>query len=164
MSLTVGIDPGSYVTGYGLVENNGREIVYLDSGIIKVEKKVSRPERLLQIKKGMDKILKKFNPVDVAVEGIFVSKNVKSAFSLAEVRGVILLSAAQAGKQIFEYSPREVKRSVVGMGAATKEQVSRMVGKLLNLDHKPATTDETDALAIGFCHLLRISGKLGGLL
>jgi crossover junction endodeoxyribonuclease RuvC len=152
------------VTGYGLVENRGRDIVYLDSGIIRVKKNTPRPERLLQIKNELDEVIRKFNPVDVAVEDIFMSRNVKSAFSLAEVRGVILLSAIQAGKQIFEYSPREVKRSVVGIGSATKEQVSTMVGKLLKLDHKPATTDETDALAVGFCHILRISGKLGGLI
>lgn len=164
MPLTVGIDPGSYVTGYGLVDERGREIKYLDSGVIKVDKRMPRPERLLRIKDGLDKILLKYDPVDVAVEGIFMSKNVKSVFSLAEVRGVVLLSAIQAGKQIFEYSPREVKRSVVGMGSATKNQVAAMVGKLLKLDYAPATLDETDALAIGFCHLLRISSKLGGLL
>lgn len=164
MPLTIGIDPGSYVTGYGLVEKRGQEILYLDSGVIKVDKKIPRPERLLQIKNGLDKILLKYDPFDVAVEGIFMSKNVKSVFSLAEVRGIILLSAVQAGKQVFEYSPREVKRSVVGMGGATKEQVAAMVGKLLKLDHHPETLDETDALAIGFCHILRISSKLRGLL
>ncbi len=163
MPLTVGVDPGSYVTGYGLLENNGREIVYLDSGVIKIKKKTQRAERLLQIKDKLDEILEKYDPDDVAVETIFMSKNVKSAFSLAEVRGVILLSAIQAGKRIFEYSPREVKCSVTGTGAANKTQVAVMVGKLLKLNKKPATTDETDALAIAFCHILRISGKLGEL-
>ncbi len=163
MPLTVGVDPGSYVTGYGLVENRGREIVYLDSGIIKIKKGTPRAERLLQVKDGLDEILEKYGPDDVAVETVFISKNVKSAFSLAEVRGVILLSAIQAGKRIFEYSPREVKCSVTGTGTATKMQVAAMVGKLFKLNEQPATTDETDALAIAFCHILRISSKLGEL-
>ncbi|MDZ7861135.1 MAG: crossover junction endodeoxyribonuclease RuvC [Candidatus Krumholzibacteriota bacterium] len=164
MPITVGIDPGSYVTGYGLLEKRGREIVCLGSGIIRVKRKTPRPERLLMVKNGLDKILRKFDPDDVAVEGIFMSRNVKSVFSLAEVRGVILLSAVQAGKNIFEYSPREVKCGVVGTGAATKRQVAAMVDKLLKLKHKPETADETDAIAIAFCHILRISSKLGGLI
>ena len=164
MSITVGIDPGSYVTGYGLLEKQGREIECLDSGIIKVKRKTPRPERLLMVKNGLDRILDKFDPDDVAVEGIFMSRNVKSVFSLAEVRGVILLAAAEAGKNIFEYSPREVKRGVVGTGTATKRQVAAMVDKLLKLKHKPETADETDAIAIAFCHISRISSKLGGLI
>jgi len=164
MSLTLGIDPGSYCTGYGLARSESGRNIYVDSGIIKVGKKKERAQRLKEIKDQIDRVLEIHDPDDVAIEGIFISKNPKSAFALGEARGVILLAAAQAEKNIFEYSPREVKRSVAGSGNAHKSQVAAMIIKLLNLEHKPETSDETDALAIAFCHLVRRSSRLKGLI
>lgn len=164
MSLTLGIDPGSYCTGYGLALSEGGRNVYVDSGVIRVGKKKNRAVRLKEIKERIDRVIETHNPDDVAIEGIFISKNPRSAFALGEARGVILLAAAEAGKNIFEYSPREVKRSVTGSGNAHKSQVAAMISKLLNLEHQPESSDETDALAIAFCHLTRQASRLKGLI
>ena len=100
----------------------------------------------------------------MAVEKVFVAKNPKSALTLGEARGVILLAAAEAGIEVFEYSAREVKGSVVGAGGAHKSQVAAMVGKLLGMKRDPETEDETDALAVAFCHCLRGTGIAGRML
>jgi len=164
MSLTLGIDPGSYCTGYGLARSEGTRNIYVDSGVIRIARKKSRGERLKEIKEGVDRIVSRHDPEDIAIEGIFISKNPKSAFALGEARGVIILSAMEAGKNIFEYSPREVKRSVAGNGNAHKSQVAAMISKLLSLERIPESSDETDALAIAFCHLVRRSSRLRGLI
>ncbi|UCF05129.1 MAG: crossover junction endodeoxyribonuclease RuvC [bacterium] len=163
MSLTLGIDPGSHITGYGIVERQGRDIRYIASGIIRVGRSKSKPERLLTIKQKLDEVLQRFAPDAVAVEEIFMAKNPKSTLTLGEVRGVILVAAAGAGVPVFEYTPREVKSSVVGAGAAHKSQVAAMVSRLLKPDHEPATVDETDALAVAFCHSLRATSAAGRL-
>lgn len=163
MPLTLGIDPGSYQTGYGIARIEKKDIVYVDSGVIKVGRNIPRAQRLVEIKEGIDGVISRFDPDDIAVESVFIARNPKSVLSLGESRGVILLAAAQAGKRIFEYSPREVKRSVVGTGAADKNQVAKMVEKIFELQSPPSAFDETDALAVAFCHLLRCSSKLGDL-
>lgn len=114
----------------------------------------------MEIKEGVDGIIRRFDPDEIAVESIFIARNPKSALALGESRGVILLSAVEAGKKIFEYSPREIKRSVVGNGAAHKSQVARMIEKLFRFERRPSSSDESDALAVVFCHHLRISSKL----
>lgn len=162
MPVTVGIDPGSRITGYGVVEQKGREILYVDSGIIRSGSSGSRPERLLRIKQGLDEVLRRHGPASLAVEQIFMAKNPKSTLALGEVRGIVMLAAAEAGIHVYEYSPREIKSSVVGKGAATKEQVAAMIKRLLEVGHAPETEDETDALAVAFCHVLRASGFTGG--
>ena len=158
MSLIVGIDPGSRITGFGVVERQGARISYVDSGVIRCGPRDERPERLRKIKAALDEMLERHHPDCLAVEEIFVSKNPRSTLTLGEVRGVVILAAAEAGIPVFEYSPREVKSSVVGRGAAQKGQVAAMIGRLLEYDHEPATEDETDALAVAFCHGLRESG------
>lgn len=163
MPVTVGIDPGSRVTGYGVVEQRGRDILYIDSGVVRNGSSSSRPERLRRIKQVLDEVLRRHSPASLAVEKIFIAKNPKSIFVLGEVRGVVLLAAAEAGVPVYEYSPREVKSSVVGKGAATKGQVAAMIQRLLEVGHTPETEDETDALAVAFCHVLRVSGFTGGL-
>ena len=106
----------------------------------------------------LDALIGERSPEAMALEEIFFSKNPKSTMILGEVRGVVLLAAAEGGVDVFEYSAREVKGSVVGSGAAHKSQVSGMIRKILSLDHEPESEDETDALAVAFCHALRISG------
>jgi crossover junction endodeoxyribonuclease RuvC len=163
VALTIGIDPGSRITGYGIVEGRGREVTYIASGIIRATMKSPRPQRLLEIKSRLDEVLSQYRPDAMAVEEIFMSKNPKSTLTLGETRGVILLSAAEAGIPVHEYTPREVKRSIVGAGAAHKSQVAAMVARLLGFDREPETEDETDALAVAFCHMLRMSGAVGRL-
>ncbi|MBN2184252.1 MAG: crossover junction endodeoxyribonuclease RuvC [Candidatus Krumholzibacteriota bacterium] len=161
MSLTVGIDPGSRITGFGVVEKKGSSIVYVASGIIRVDTKKPKHLRLMDIKTGLDDVITRHEPSAIAIEDIFVARNPKSALTLGEARGVALLASAEAGVDVFEYSAREVKRSVAGSGAAHKSQVAFMIGKLLMMDKEPATEDETDALAVAFCHVLRTSGIAG---
>lgn len=163
LSLVIGIDPGSRITGYGVVESRGGTIKYVGSGIIKVDPKDSRPARLAGIKKELDLVLLRYKPSSLAVEDVFIAKNPKSALKLGEARGVILLAAAEAGMEVFEYSAREVKRAMVGAGGAHKSQVASMVGKLLGMKKVPESADETDALAVAFCHALRKTGLIGRL-
>jgi crossover junction endodeoxyribonuclease RuvC len=163
VSLTVGIDPGSRVTGYGVLERRGRDIIYVDSGIIRCRDGEERPRRLRRIKEMLDEVIKRYRPSSLAVEEIFMSKNPKSTLALGEVRGVVLLAAEEAGVPVYHYTPREVKSSVVGKGAADKRQVAAMIGRLLEFEKQPETEDETDALAVAFCHVLRESGAIGGL-
>lgn len=160
MSLIVGIDPGSRITGYGVIERRRSHISYVDSGIIRCGSRDERPERLRKIKMALDSVLERHHPDSLAVEKIFVSKNPRSTLTLGEVRGVVILAAAEAGISVFEYSPREVKNSVVGKGSAQKGQVAAMIGRLLEFDREPETDDETDALAVAFCHSLRESGAM----
>jgi crossover junction endodeoxyribonuclease RuvC len=155
LPVIIGIDPGSRVTGYGLVEKRGSGIVYIGSGAIKVRAADPMPARLAAIKRGLDEVLREFQPAAAAIEEVFVSKNPKSALKLGQARGVAILAAAEAGLEVFEYSPREVKASVTGSGSAHKSQVGAMVVRLLRPGHEPACEDETDALAVAFCHALR---------
>ncbi len=161
MPVIIGIDPGSRVTGYGLVEKRGSGIVYIGSGVIRLRASDPMPERLASIKRGLDEVLSEYRPGAMAVEDIFVSKNPKSALKLGQARGVVILAAAEAGIEVFEYAPREVKASVTGTGSAHKSQVGAMIVRLLRTDHEPACEDETDALAVAFCHALRSGSPVG---
>lgn len=149
--IILGIDPGSYNVGYGILQIEKRKIVAAGCDTIIIKSKLQLAERLVQIQVGMDKIIAEYKPDIAVVETIFYGKNIKSAFTLGHARGVIMLSLAQHNIEIVEYSPREVKKSVVGNGNASKEQVGYMVQKILNLSTKPKTEDAADALAIALC-------------
>ena len=149
--IILGIDPGSLNVGYGIIQVEKRKIVAAGCDTIKINPKIQLTERLVQIHLGMDKIIAEYKPEIAVVETIFYGKNIKSAFTLGHARGVILLALAQHNITIEEYSPREVKKSVVGNGNASKEQVAYMVQKILNLSTKPKTEDAADALAIALC-------------
>lgn len=164
MTVILGIDPGSRITGYGVVRCDKSRITFIASGIIRPSVKKDKAKRLIKIKNELDRVLETYNPDYVAVEKIFVAKNPKSSLALGEARGVVLISAAQFGAPIYEYSPKEIKRSVVGKGSAHKDQVAVMIGKLLVIDHEAESRDETDALAVAFCHALRETGVLERLL
>ena len=155
MSLVIGVDPGSRVTGWGLVDARGAAIRYAGSGVIRAGDRLPLPERLLAVSRGLVEVIGRFAPEAFALEEVFMAKNPRSTLVLGEARGVALLAAAAAGLPVFEYSTREVKMSVVGAGGAHKSQVAAMMGRLLQLDHEPATEDETDALAVAFCHAAR---------
>ncbi len=155
VSLVIGVDPGSRITGWGLLRRSGREIAYVGSGIIRTPGRAPAPERLLAIRSGLAEVIVRFRPDVLAVEDVFMAKNPRSTLTLGQARGIALLAAAEAGIPVFEYSTREVKMSVVGAGAAHKSQVAAMVGRLLRLDHEPETEDETDAIAVAFCHAAR---------
>ena len=147
----MGVDPGVVATGFGVVEM-GRDgfIHYLGSGVVRPRRMLAFSHRLQQIYHGLCQQIEKFGPQLMAVESPFYAKNVKSAMLLGQARGVALLAAAEAGVDVQEYSPLEVKQAVVGYGRAGKEQVQAMIRALL---HPPAglTADAADALAVALC-------------
>jgi crossover junction endodeoxyribonuclease RuvC len=152
----IGIDPGSIVTGYGVVEYHLRQIKLVTCGAINTPSKKNFPERLKMIYEGICQILKDFHPQFVSIEDVFYAKNIQAVLKLGQTRGVVMLAAANFEIPIVEYSPRKVKQAVTGNGAASKEQVSRAVGQILELSSTPTPHDVTDALAAAICHCHRI--------
>lgn len=155
--VIMGVDPGSSVTGYGLVKT-GRsdEISLLDYGIIKTDPGFQQKDKLKKIYDGLVKVLRKSKPDEFAIEEAFYSKNVKATMVMGQVRGVAILAAAQAKIPVAEYSPREIKQSTVGSGNASKSQVQFMVKNLLGLKEIPEPEDAADALAVALCHAQKI--------
>lgn len=158
--IILGIDPGSCITGYGVIQIVGSQLNYLDSGCIKIAN-IAFSERLEKIFTGLQHIIDQHKPNEVAVEQVFMHINPNSALKLGQARGAALTVAAIAKLVVSEYSARQVKQSVVGYGAASKQQVQHMVRLLLNLDRSPQV-DAADALAIAICHAqARQSGDRG---
>jgi crossover junction endodeoxyribonuclease RuvC len=151
MKRVLGIDCGSNATGYGLIDTDAHLSQMVASGVIRTRPQSPFPERLHQISQALRGLIQLHLPVEVAVEGVFYSINVRSALQLGHVRGVALLVAAEAGLPIFEYSPLQIKSSVVGYGRAEKSQVQEMITLLLRLDARPPE-DAADALAVAVCH------------
>ncbi|MDP3560779.1 MAG: crossover junction endodeoxyribonuclease RuvC [Legionellaceae bacterium] len=150
MTLILGIDPGSRVTGYGLIREHNRQLHYVDSGCIRTSEGAFS-DRLLQIFNGICYLMEQFNPNEVAIEQVFIYKNPSSALKLGHARGVAMVACASHRIQISEYSARQVKQSLVGYGAAEKDQVKQMVVNILMLSDAPQS-DAADALAIAVCH------------
>ncbi|OGF46037.1 MAG: crossover junction endodeoxyribonuclease RuvC [Candidatus Firestonebacteria bacterium RIFOXYC2_FULL_39_67] len=149
----LGIDPGIATTGYGLIENKGSNLCLVDYGCILTTPKMPVPERLNKLFNELSKLIKKQKPDEVAIEELFFAKNVKTAMSVSQARGVIVLSCIRSGmKAVNEYTPLEVKMALVGYGRAEKQQVQKMVTTLLNLKEMPKPDDAADALAIAVCH------------
>ncbi len=147
------IDPGIGITGFSIIDSNMKKSSLSAYGTIKPKPKDSLPKRLNYLFEEVNKILDQFSPDVLAVEDIFYSKNVKSAMILGQARGSIILAAAQADIPIHEFAPRKVKLSVCGNGAASKEQVSYMVTKILRLKEPPRPLDVSDAMAVGLCYI-----------
>ena len=155
--VIMGVDPGSSVTGYGLVKTRpGNEISLLDYGTIKTDSGFQPEEKLKTIYDGLVKVLRKSRPDEFAIEEAFYSKNAKTAMVMGQVRGVAILAAAQSQIPVAEYSPREIKQSIVGSGNASKSQVQFMVKNLLGLKKIPEPEDAADALAVALCHAQKI--------
>ena len=149
----LGIDPGSEVTGWGVVEGTPRRYRMVDYGVVKASPRERFAARLLKVHEGVELLLEKFKPDVCAVEESFFAVNAKTALKLGHVRGVVLLAAERAGVEIAEYAPRLIKQTVVGYGAAEKHQVQEMVRVLLSLKKLPTPFDASDALAVAICHL-----------
>ncbi len=147
----LGIDCGTERTGYGVIESDGRTHHVVVSGVIRTRPAEAMDRRLLAIAQGLREVIRQHVPGSVAVEEVFQAANVKSALKLAQARGVALLAAAEAGLPLGEYSPLEIKMSVVGYGHADKRQVQMMVTSLLCLNETPPE-DASDALAVAICH------------
>ena len=149
----LGVDPAvAGATGYGVIEIEGSATRLMRFGALKLPLRASFDDRLCQIHRLIAGLIEEFSPQAVAVEAVFTALNMRTALKLAEMRGVVLLAAAQARVPAQSYSPREVKASVAGFGAASKQQIQRMVAALLGLAECPQPTDAADALAIALCH------------
>ena len=149
----MGIDPGSLCTGYGIVEETGGQLTSIHFGSIASKSKSPFEQRLKSIYDGLASVMEEFRPDAIAVEDIFFAANAKSTIKLGQTRGVALLAAVKAEITLAEYSPLEVKQSVVGYGRADKHQVRDMVTAILKLQQKPEPLDVSDALAVAICHL-----------
>jgi len=152
--LALGLDPGTATTGYGLVrllDNNGLQAV--EYGVISTPKEMNDAKRLSMLYTRLNEILTSFHPETSAVEKLFFQKNVRTALAVGQARGVLLLALSQAGLDVAEYTPNEVKQAVTGYGSADKRQVQEMVRIQLALDGIPKPDDAADALAIAICHL-----------
>ncbi|SHG98588.1 Holliday junction endonuclease RuvC [Thermosyntropha lipolytica DSM 11003] len=150
--LILGIDPGTAITGYGLVDTRrGREVL-ITYGVITTPAEMEMPLRLFKIQSELSAIINEFKPEAAAVEDIFYHRNAKTVITVAQARGVALCTLAASGIKTAEYTPLQVKQAVVGYGGADKKQVQSMVKYILKLDHIPRPDDAADALAVAICH------------
>lgn len=149
--LVLGVDPGSLVTGYGLVKKEGGTLTYVGGGKISFPHPWPFHQRIHRIFSSLVEIIETYHPEEMSIEDIFFAKNVKSALKIGHARGAALVAAVQGGVKVFEYTPLQIKQSVVGYGRATKEQVRAMVKVLLKLDTQ-FSLDTSDALAVAICH------------
>jgi crossover junction endodeoxyribonuclease RuvC len=150
----LGVDPGSIVTGWGLVEIEGNKLRHVANGVIGTSAAFCQADRLLQIHCGIEEIIKHYRPTALSLEKVFLSHNAQSALKLGQARGMAMLAAAQNQISVSEYSATEIKVAVVGYGHASKEQIQKMVGALLGL-RGSLRADAADALAAAICHLHR---------
>ncbi|WP_087026088.1 crossover junction endodeoxyribonuclease RuvC [Thaumasiovibrio subtropicus] len=163
MSIILGIDPGSRVTGYGVIRQRGRHLEYMGSGCIRTSS-TELPERLRQIYAGVAEVITQFSPDNFAIEQVFMARNADSALKLGQARGSAIVAAVNAGLPVSEYAARLIKQAVVGNGGADKTQVQHMVTSVLKLTATPQA-DAADALAVAICHahtnktLIAMSGQ-----
>jgi crossover junction endodeoxyribonuclease RuvC len=154
--LALGVDPGTAVTGYGLVRLDSRRAMQLvECGVIRTRPRDPLAERLLEIYVGITAIIGRTHPDLLAVEDVFFSRNVRTTVTLGHARGVVLLAGAQAAIPVHEFPPAEVKKAVTGAGAATKEQVQFMVARMLRLRTPPSPADAADGVAVAMTALMR---------
>jgi len=157
--IILGIDPGTNITGFGIIKYEKNNYNRVASGIIKLPSSKPIPERLKIIYEELVSLIKKYKPDEFAIETAFYGKNVQSAMKIGYARGVSILAAAHNQIPTSEYSPREIKKSVVGKGAASKQQVYFMVKNLLDIKKEKMKFDETDALAVALCHAFRMTRR-----
>jgi crossover junction endodeoxyribonuclease RuvC len=152
--VVLGVDPGSHITGFGVITQEGTRLIHVRSGSITAPGASPLQMRLSFIHNGLVEVIQETRPSVLAIESVFYGKNVRSTVSLAHARGVALLAAAQFELPVVEYSPMEVKKAVIGFGRASKDQVAEMMRRLFRAPTLPESgVDTTDALAIALCHL-----------
>ena len=150
--MILGIDPGIAIVGYGVLEYKNSKFRVIDYGAITTPSTMDTLKRLEIIYKGIDMLIKNYNIDEVGIEELFFNKNVKTAITVAQARGVIMLGCVHNDKPVYEYTPLQVKQGVVGYGRADKKQVQQMVTSYLNLKQVPKPDDVADALAVAICH------------
>ena len=154
----LGVDPGTTVLGYSIIEIHRDQITLLDLGIIKLDKKSDHQTRLKEIFLQLQEVIETYMPQVMVIEAPFFGKNVQSMLKLGRAQGVAMAAAMTMGLEIAEYSPKKIKKAVTGNGNAAKEQVAAMLSHLISKDVLHASLDATDALATAYCHYLKISG------
>ncbi len=152
MMIIMGIDPGTAITGYGLINKENNRLTLLEYGVIRTEKDIPANLRLLEVFEGINELIDRFKPEHIAIEELFFNKNTKTALSVGQSRGVIILAAELKGVRTFEYTPLQVKQAVVGYGRADKKQVQFMVKAIMDMKEIAKPDDAADALAISICH------------
>jgi crossover junction endodeoxyribonuclease RuvC len=150
--IVLGLDPGSAITGYGLLRVEGSKLTVMDYGTLETHKGPSDAARLLDLYEQAEGLISRAKPEAVAIEHLFFGRNVNTMLSVGRASGVLILAAVRAGVQVSEYSPGQVKMAVVGTGTADKKQVQFMVQRILNLKETPRPDDVADALALAICH------------
>lgn len=160
--LILGIDPGLAIVGYGLIDHTPPHFTTVAYGAITTPAHTAVEDRLSLIYDGMCALIDKYHPTELAIEELFFTNNITTGISVAEARGVILLAARKKGVKIYEYTPLQVKQSVVGYGKAEKKQVQMMVKTILKLDKMPKLDDTADALAIAICHAHTGASRIKG--
>lgn len=157
----LGIDPGTAITGYGVVDKADGNVKFVGAGVIRTAKEEAMPNRLMAIHDGLEELITEFKPEAVAVELLFFAQNVTTAMTVAQARGVVLMTAAEHGLPVFEYTPLQVKQTLTGYGRADKAQMQQMVKMLLKLKQIPKPDDAADGLAIALTHSSQLSlGKV----
>jgi len=156
------VDPGTTVTGYGLVAGDAGSFELLECGVVRPDPDGDLTRKLVDIHRGLDGVLERWDPEVVAVEGIFYGRNARTAAVLGHARGVVVMTAGLRELEVAEYSPSRIKNAVVGSGNASKEQVGYMVRKHLSLKEAPSPADAADGCAAALCHLLVGTGPLAG--
>lgn len=155
-TVVLGVDPGTAVTGYGVVaRSRGGAVSLLECGVIRTSSGHSLAERILEIHEGIREVIRRFGPTDMSVEDVYHGRNAHTALTLGHSRGAILLAGSLSDLPVSEYTAPEIKKAVAGNGRATKEQVAFMVQKLLRLESAPRPDDAADGVAAALCHCLR---------
>ncbi len=158
--IILGVDPGTLVTGFAVIELHSGSMKMLDAGLVKNSAAMTMPIRLKSIYDALTAVINEFHPDEFALETAFYGKNVQSTLKIGHARGVCMLSAANSHLPTSEYAPREVKRAVTGKGNASKQQVRFMVTSILRLSSAPKVLDVSDALAVAICHAQRVNGPV----
>jgi crossover junction endodeoxyribonuclease RuvC len=151
--IIVGIDPGLATVGFGVIQKGEEKIIPVSYGCIQTSSEKQTSERLLEIYNEINALFEKYNPQAVAIEKLFFNKNVTSALSVSEARGVILLAAQRKQIPVFEYTPAQIKQAITGTGHADKRQMQEMITRVLGLDELPRPDDAADGLSIALCHI-----------
>ncbi len=151
--IILGLDPGLATLGYGVINAVHGNFSVVDYGVVTTPKECTLPERLLQLEEGVTELIDTYKPENVAIEELFFSKNITTGIAVAEARGVILLTAVKSlGREVYEYTPNQIKQAITGYGGADKMQMQHMVQALLRLKSVPRPDDAADALAVALCH------------
>jgi crossover junction endodeoxyribonuclease RuvC len=162
--IILGIDPGTNIMGYGVLRQTGRNLEMLSMGVLQLSKYPEHPDKLLRIFNRVLSLIDEYKPDELAIEAPFFGKNVQSMLKLGRAQGVAMAAALYRSVPIFEYSPRKIKQSITGKGAASKEQVAAMLVHLLRLADPPEYLDASDGLAAAVCHSMQnnLTGKAKG--